>query len=285
MRDYRNLERGVMGSLVIAIGALLAACSGDPAAPEAEDVFVRVNVSGGLAGLSHIYEVDGGALVARGTPVCRESCAVGDAEAVVRLTAAQVLSIAALFREAQVFLLDGKDFGNECCDQPYYNITYREGERAATVSGSDGALPAGLVAALAAVDRLFQEATPIIVDFDSRPEDWQHDPLTLRRYSLEGHVLELDVEYGGGCKEHDLDLVAWGGFLESFPVQVNVLLSHDGHDDACEALIMRTLRFYLVPLRDEFVPPHRDGGPGATTLILRLNVPDGEGLRLIEYSF
>lgn len=273
-----------MGCLVLAVGALLSACSGDPAAPEADEVFVRIHVSGGLAGVSHTYVVDGETLEAREIPVCRVGCDLDNGEVVARLTAGQVLSVAEMFRQAHVFLHDGKDFGAVCCDQPYYSITYREGERTATVHGADGTLPTGLVAALRAVGRLF-EVRPIIVDFDSRPEDWHDDALTLRRYSLEGHILELDVEYSGGCQEHDLDLVAWGGFLESDPVQVKVLLSHDGHDDACEALVMRTLRFYLVPLKDEFVPPHRDGGPGATTLILRLSVPDGESPRLIEYTF
>lgn len=283
MRARQLMVHCAVGCFVLGAGALLAACDGDPAAPVAEDVLILVQVTGGFGGVNYAYVVDGADLEAREISNCWDGCDPGDGEVAAQLTTAQVQSIARMFRVT--FAYDGEDFGHECCDAHYYIITYREGERTATVRGAGGTLPARVNAALTAVFPLFQGATPIIVDFESQPEDWPQDALTLTRYSLEGHVLELDVQYGGGCREHDLDLVAWGGFLESLPVQVNVLLSHDAQDDACEALIMRTLRFDLVPLKDEYVAPHRDGGPGATTIVLRVTVPDGEGPRQIEYTF
>ncbi len=64
------------------------------------------------------------------------------------------------------------------------------------------------------------------------------------RLSANGKNLEVDVFYGGGCKEHNFTLQV-GGCLESFPVQCGVELVDNTHDDFCEALVGKTVVFSL----------------------------------------
>jgi hypothetical protein len=180
---------------------------------------------------------------------------------------------------------DGKDFGHPCCDQFYYELSFRYGDREASVRGAPTTLPHGLAHAAAELDRLVYGIVPIIVDFDTRPEAWPQDPLGLMDYSVDGSILALEVEHGGGCAHHEYDLVAWGGWMESFPVQVNVLLAHEDNDDPCDGLLRRRLLFDLTPLREAYFPVFGGGGPVPPTIILRLTVPDGQEPRLIEYTF
>ncbi len=156
---------------------------------------------------------------------------------------------------------------------------------AAGLAGAVVALGCGSDPVRPEADSVLAGALPVIVDWESRPEDWPQDPLTLRESSLDGPILSLEVEYGGGCEPHDHDLVAWGGWLESFPVQVNVLLTHDAHADPCDALLRRTLPFDLTRLREDYLASYGDGGPAPATIVLRLTVPDGADVRRIEYKF
>jgi len=256
----------------------------DPVGPQAERIYIEVQVSGGIASADYAYAVDGDESVVRGI-TCNSGCDFEPGETIAQLTPAQVLYLADLLTDAGIVGHDGVDFGVECCDQFYYAIGYRDGDRESSVMGSSGALPDGLAGAAGELDLLLRSVLPIIIDWNSQPDDWPRAPMLLREYSLVGSVLSLDVEYGGGCATHELDLVALGGWLESFPVQVNVLVAHEDHDDACDALIRRTLRFNLMPLREDYEASYSVGEPGETTIILRLTVPDGGELRTIEYTF
>jgi hypothetical protein len=273
-------------SCLAAVGLLgFVGCdSDDPVGPQAARIYIEVQVSGGIASVDYSYAVDGDDLAVSGI-TCTNGCDFEPGELLAQLTPAQVVYFADLLTDAGIVGHDGTDFGDECCDQFHYAIGYRDGDRESSVRGSVGALPQDLAGAVAELDLLVQGVTPIIIDWPSQPDDWPGDPLLLRDYVLDGSVLSLDVEYGGGCATHELDLVAWGGWLESFPVQVNVLLTHESYGDPCEALIRRTLQFNLIPLREDYEASYGAGVPGETTIILRLNVPDGGELRTIEYSF
>ncbi len=275
-----------VGRTWFAVGLVAAVgCGFDhPLAPQPEDVYIEVQVSGGIASVDYAYAVDGAESEVRGI-ACSSGCDFEAGEVIAQLTPAQVLHLAESLAVAGIVRHDGVDFGDQCCDQFYYAIGYRDGDRESSVRGSSGALPQELAGAVAELDLLLHGVLPIVIDWDSQPDDWPGDPLVLRDHSLEGSVLALDVEYGGGCAIHGLDLVAWGGWLESFPIQVNVRLTHESRDDPCDALIQRTLRFNLVPLREDYEGSYGTGNPGETTIILRLSVPDGGEQRTLEYTF
>jgi len=85
-----------------------------------------------------------------------------------------------------------------------------------------------------------------------------NDPIGIADAQVKGDVLEVKVEHGGGFKKHDYGLVWDGGFLESFPVQTSLKISHNAHDDHAEAFITKTLKFDLTPLRDSYRAGYQD---------------------------
>ncbi len=271
-------------SLAVAGLLLGAGCGSNPKEPVAEDVYIEVHVTGGIASADFTYAVDGAAYEVRGIS-CRNACDFDTGDVLAHLSPTRVRYYSQLMLDGGIIEHDGKDFGNPCCDQFYYTLSFRYGDREATVRGAGTTLPAALAYAVTELDRLVFGIVPIIVDFDTRPEAWPQDPLGLMEYSLDGSILALAVVHGGGCAHHQYDLVAWGGWMESFPVQVNVLLAHEDNDDPCDGVLTPRLLFDLLPLREAYFPLYRDGGPGANTIILRLTVPDGQGSRLIEYTF
>jgi hypothetical protein len=74
------------------------------------------------------------------------------------------------------------------------------------------------------------------------------DPLTIKDITVSSNSLQIDVEYGGGCKEHRIDLYADGPVLTSEPGQIDLRLSHNANNDQCEALVRQTLQFDLSSL-------------------------------------
>ncbi|MFX1536891.1 MAG: hypothetical protein ACFFDI_21955 [Promethearchaeota archaeon] len=105
---------------------------------------------------------------------------------------------------------------------------------------------------LIALNQDDNQAQKIIIDnvigfyYQNAPRD----PLSINSIELNNDILKVKVSFGGGCKEHNFALIASRGFMESDPVQVNVLLSHNANNDVCEALITQDLAFDLSPLKE-----------------------------------
>lgn len=109
------------------------------------------------------------------------------------------------------------------------------------------------------------------------PTRWPQDRLEFGEVSIDGDTLVAAVTYAGGCREHGFALVFSSGFLESEPVQVSGFVSHDSQGDLCRALVGRTLRFDLGPLREAYRQAYRmESG----TIVLNGNWP-----RALRYRF
>ncbi len=65
-------------------------------------------------------------------------------------------------------------------------------------------------------------------------------------YRLEGNCLYLTVGFGGGCKEHDIQMAATG-WIKTYPPQIIARLVHDDQDN-CEAYIKIETGFDLGSL-------------------------------------
>jgi hypothetical protein len=81
------------------------------------------------------------------------------------------------------------------------------------------------------------------------PASWRHDAFEFHRIRISGDVLEVVVQYGGGCARHDFAVLLYPVFMESEPVQMSGSLAHDAKGDPCRALIGSTLRFDLSPVK------------------------------------
>ena len=90
----------------------------------------------------------------------------------------------------------------------------------------------------------------IIID-DNYYKNAPRDPFVFNSVKLRRNLLFLNVSYSGGCKKHKFILIATS-FMESYPVQVNIVLSHEDYDDPCDAWITENMVFNLFPLKKEW---------------------------------
>ena len=74
------------------------------------------------------------------------------------------------------------------------------------------------------------------------------DAAVISSASVQGHTLQLTVQYGGGCSTHDFALVAGGEVGESNPPFTFFRLAHNAHGDPCDAIVFRDLSVDLTPI-------------------------------------
>lgn len=66
-------------------------------------------------------------------------------------------------------------------------------------------------------------------------------PVTITQTSLEGSLLTLQLEFGGGCKTHSFS-IGWSGVIaDSDPPHVPLELNHYGHNDPCLAVSSKSI--------------------------------------------
>jgi hypothetical protein len=100
------------------------------------------------------------------------------------------------------------------------------------------------------------------------------DPATIGDVRIEGDIIYLSVGFSGCTRDHDFALYGLTGFMESYPVQAAVYLSHDGKGEVCDAYFIKELRFDLTPLRCEYQRSYGPHGP----VRLRLYAPGARDL-------
>lgn len=87
----------------------------------------------------------------------------------------------------------------------------------------------------------------IIID-DTLYQNSPRDPVSINNVKLVENNLFMNISYGGGCEEHEFTLIATT-FMESEPVQVNIILSHEDNDDPCDMWINENHSYNLLPLK------------------------------------
>ncbi len=125
--------------------------------------------------------------------------------------------------------------------------------------------------------------TEIIMVDDLSSAGLATDNAQIKSAVIASDVLTVVAQYGGGCKQPDFKLFGSNRFLESFPPQADIVLSHNANGDLCKALITDSLRFSLTRLREAYQSSYGSKG----TLLLRLHEPGKpEPLSpLIRYEF
>ena len=84
----------------------------------------------------------------------------------------------------------------------------------------------------------------ILVALLSLPNSVDAAEVINARLNLATQAIDVDVRYGGGCKDHKFSL-QFGACLESYPVRCEAKLVDSTKDDFCEALISTTASFSL----------------------------------------
>ncbi len=250
--------------------ALVGCGSSSPFGPiVTDDVSITLAVSGGFVGQSYEFRVDGEALEVVGVR-CEAHCTFEEGELIVPVSGAQVTDLARRLEGAEVFSRAG-NYGGDCCDQVGYDLTYTRGGRTARIQGTDQTIPPALAAVLGHLATLATGRVPMLVSPDTDASDWPRDPYTLGAVEAEGMTLRAEVTYGGGCRAHRMDLVGWGGWMESDPVQINALITHADGDDPCDAVVSEERRFDLAPLARAWVEAY---GPAAGPIRINLRLWD-----------
>ncbi|UCE12547.1 MAG: hypothetical protein JSV04_10160 [Candidatus Heimdallarchaeota archaeon] len=93
-----------------------------------------------------------------------------------------------------------------------------------------------------------QSVPPVLLD-DSLFQNAPRDAYAIINIKLENEILTIKVSYSGGCVKHEFSLISSSTFMESYPVQLNIVLSHDAHDDSCDAILIKILSYDLSPMR------------------------------------
>jgi hypothetical protein len=256
---------------VLAICLLLSACVQGTLAPSSGvEPEILLHVTGGIAGVDYTLLVDGPQREVVGK-ICVNGCDFEADQILHGLTDGQVESLADLFIGAGIHELDGTDFGEECCDQFHYDLSYTDRAGTANIRGTSEAIPLDLREAISVVAGFGSGFFPIVVDQGAELWEWPQDPIFILEAAIRDDYLEFQVSHGGGCATHHYDLVAFGGWMESDPVQIRAFFSHDGNGDPCDALITRELSFDLRPLKEAYQESYGVGEAGNTTLIISLN--------------
>lgn len=72
----------------------------------------------------------------------------------------------------------------------------------------------------------------------------------VKNMSIEGDVLTVLFQYGGGCAEHDFNAHFSGAWLKSLPPQAILDFEHlNPEDDRCRSIVLDSISFNLAPLR------------------------------------
>lgn len=69
------------------------------------------------------------------------------------------------------------------------------------------------------------------------------DPLTIESATIEGNILTIEVTYGGGCQEHEFQLIGSEMIAKSMPPIRSIKLIHNAKEDNCRAIVPQTLKF------------------------------------------
>lgn len=91
---------------------------------------------------------------------------------------------------------------------------------------------------------------PITLDAEMRVSEKDVD-YTMNRWEVSGDTLLVDVQYGGGCREHDWKMYFSGAIMKSLPPQTALHLKHEVKDgpDLCRSILRETLKFDLRSLQ------------------------------------
>lgn len=74
---------------------------------------------------------------------------------------------------------------------------------------------------------------------------------TIVDADIKKDVLELKVEYSGGCEQHDFKLYFNEILMKSMPPKATLFLEHQNNNDQCESIVQKTLKFNIKKLKEK----------------------------------
>jgi hypothetical protein len=78
--------------------------------------------------------------------------------------------------------------------------------------------------------------------------DQASDPISISDVRIEGNKMLIDVSYGGGCAEHQFQVIGSPMISKSLPPIRSIQLVHVANGDKCKMNVMKTLEVDLKEL-------------------------------------
>ncbi len=80
-----------------------------------------------------------------------------------------------------------------------------------------------------------------------------NDPFQILEAKIEGNMMILKVQYGGGCRQHTFDIVGSNIVALSEPGIRQIAIYHQGDGDLCKAMIVEDLKFDITSFANQKV--------------------------------
>ena len=126
---------------------------------------------------------------------------------------------------------------------------------------------------------LYPVDSDIIIDENLRANA-HRDSIIIHNVKINQDRITFNISYGGGCQDHEFLLIGAGVYAESYPVQTQILLSHNSNNDTCLALFTDFLTFDLSPLKQHYRNLYSED---SATIIL--HIEGGKEGTSIAYTF
>lgn len=75
--------------------------------------------------------------------------------------------------------------------------------------------------------------------------DQASDPISISDVRIEGNKMLIDVSYGGGCEEHQFQVIGSPIISKSLPPIRSIQLVHSANGDKCKMNIIKTLEINI----------------------------------------
>ena len=95
------------------------------------------------------------------------------------------------------------------------------------------------------------EVKQISVDKTFTPDIKKQINYTIQNVSISGDIINIDVSYSGGCKEHSFQLTTNGLYAKSNLPKINLYLSHNNNEDMCKKMIEETIHFDIKQIQTQ----------------------------------
>ena len=66
-----------------------------------------------------------------------------------------------------------------------------------------------------------------------------------------GDILQIKIEYSGGCEKHDFNLIFNGVWKRSLPPKITLFLEHNYEHEKCKSLVSKIIEFDIKKLKEK----------------------------------
>lgn len=78
----------------------------------------------------------------------------------------------------------------------------------------------------------------------------ENDPFTIDTAYMEGNKLIVKAHFGGGCADHNFELIGSPAIAKSYPAIRAIQLVHHSNQDRCKAILRKTIEADVATLTD-----------------------------------